>query len=182
MKQTVERPPETFTTDRLFCRRTRIDDAAAIFASYAADPEVTRFLSWKPHVRIESLVEFLGAQIAAWEKGTGFRYELCLRDTDAPIGSIALRPEGWKVNFGYVLARPFWGRGLMAEALELLVNRALAQPGVYRAYAFCDVENPNSARVMEKAGMTREGILRRWHVCPTIGPEPRDCIICARTK
>jgi len=182
VNQTVERPPEIFTTHRLLCRRTRLDDAVAILASYAADPEVTRFLSWKPHAGIESLVEVLSAQIAAWEKGTAFRYELCLKETDLPIGTIGLRPEGSKVNFGYVLAKPFWGRGLMAEPLEYLVNWVLSQPEIYRAYALCDVENPSSARVMEKAGMTREGILRRWHVCPTIGPEPRDCIVCARTK
>jgi hypothetical protein len=30
--------------------------------------------------------------------------------------------------------------------------------------------------------MTREGVLRRWHVAPNIGPAPRDCIVCARVK
>ena len=182
MNQTVERPPDVFATHRLLCRRTKLGDAVAILASYAADSEVTRFLSWRPHACIETLVEVLSAQIAAWEKGAAFRYELCLRGTDLPIGSIGLRPEGSKVSFGYVLAKPFWGRGLMVEPLEYLVNWALSQPEVYRAYAFCDDENPSSSRVMEKAGMAREGILRRWHVCPTIGPEPRDCIVYARTK
>jgi RimJ/RimL family protein N-acetyltransferase len=56
------------------------------------------------------------------------------------------------------------------------------EPEIFRAWAFCDVDNPASARVMEKAGMTREGILRRWHVAPNLGPEPRDCIVCARAK
>ncbi len=182
MNQTVERPPEVFTTRRLLCRRTRLDDAAAILASYAADPQVTRFLSWKPHASVEPLVEFLRRQIAAWEEGAAFRYELCLKETDVPIGAIGMHPEGSKVSFGYLLAKPFWGRGFMVEPLEYLVNWALSQPEIYRAYAFCDVENESSARVMEKAGMIREGILKRWHICPTIGPEPRDCFVCARTK
>ena len=52
----------------------------------------------------------------------------------------------------------------------------------YRAWATCDVENPASARVMEKAGMIREGVLKRWHVCPTIGYEPRDCYVYAKTR
>jgi ribosomal-protein-alanine N-acetyltransferase len=84
--------------------------------------------------------------------------------------------------FGYVLDRSFWGRGLMPEALRFAVDWALAQPEVFRAYAFCDVDNPSSARVMEKAGMIREGVLRRWHVCPNIGPDPRDCILCAKVR
>jgi RimJ/RimL family protein N-acetyltransferase len=170
-------PPDNFATHRLLCRRPRLEDAAAIFAAYATDPEVTRYLTWKPHAGVASLAAFLGIQIGAWEQRTSFRYELCLKGTDSPIGAIVLCPEGPMVKFGYVLAKPLWGRGLMAEALKFLVDWSLAQPEIFRAYAFCDVENQSSARVMEKAGMTREGILRRWHVCPTIGPEPRDCVV-----
>jgi len=35
---------------------------------------------------------------------------------------------------------------------------------------------------MEKAGMSREGILRRWHASPSLGPEPRDCVVCAKVR
>ena len=84
--------------------------------------------------------------------------------------------------FGYVLARKFWRHGFAAEALTFLVNWTLAQSTIYRAWAYCDVENLASLRVMEKAGMTREGVLRRWHTCPTLGLEPRDCIVCAKVK
>jgi RimJ/RimL family protein N-acetyltransferase len=35
---------------------------------------------------------------------------------------------------------------------------------------------------MEKAGLLREGLLRRWHVCPTISLEPRDCLIYAKVR
>lgn len=175
-------PPEHFSTHRLFCRRTRRGDAEAIFAAYAADADVTRFLAWRPHANVESLAAFLDTQVEAWDAGSGFRYEVCAKGTDTPIGSIAARAEGARVNFGYVLAKPYWGRGLMAEALEWLIGWALAQPGVFRADAFCDVENLGSVRVMEKAGMKREGILRRWHVCPNLGPDPRDCIIYASTR
>ena len=43
-------------------------------------------------------------------------------------------------------------------------------------------ENPASVRVMEKAGMVQEGLLRRWHVCPTLSAELRDCVVCAKVK
>ena len=46
---------------------------------------------------------------------------------------------------------------------------------MYRVYAYCDVENLASARVMEKAGMSFEGVLRRWGVHPNRSSEPRDC-------
>jgi RimJ/RimL family protein N-acetyltransferase len=178
----MNRPPDTFVTEHLFVRRPRLADAPAIFAAYAADPEATRYLTWKPHATVASLEDYLAIPIAEWETGVAFRYELCLRGTDLPIGSIHLRPHNTSMLFGYVLAKVWWGRGFMAEALRFTVDWALGQPEVFRAYAFCDAENPASARVMEKAGMTREGILRRWSICPNLGPEPRDCIVCAKVR
>ena len=53
------KPPDTFATARLVARKPRVEDAAAVFASYASNPEVTRYLSWKPYDRVEPLAEFL---------------------------------------------------------------------------------------------------------------------------
>ena len=176
-------PPKTFSTKRLSARKPRASDAPAVFAAYASDPVVTRFLSWKAYLEIPPLEKFLQARVEDWEHDhRRYGYMLCLRGTDTPIGSIGIDIAGDKTLFGYVLGRAYWGKGLMPEALSYLVNWSMDQPGIFRAWAFCDVENPASARVMEKAGMTREGVLRRWHVCPTIGPEPRDCIVCAKVK
>ena len=55
------------------------------------------------------------------------------------------------------------------------MNWFLAQPEIFRIGSVCDVENPASARVMEKAGMQREGILRRWIIHPQMSDQPRDC-------
>jgi len=35
---------------------------------------------------------------------------------------------------------------------------------------------------LEVNRMVREGVLRRWHVAPTLGPEPRDCMVCAKVR
>jgi RimJ/RimL family protein N-acetyltransferase len=177
------RPPEIFATGRLLAQRPRAEDAPAAFAAYASDPAVTRFLTWKAYDQVEPLAEFFRARNEDCEKnGAPFAWLLRLRDDGEMIGTIGCTPDGGKISFGYALGRNYWGRGLAAEALRHLVDWSLAQPGIYRAWAFCDVENPASARVMEKASMTREGLLRRWHVCPTIGPEPRDCFVYARVK
>jgi [ribosomal protein S5]-alanine N-acetyltransferase len=177
------RPPPTFATARLSARLPRADDAPAIFAAYASDPEVTRYLCWRHYERVEPLAVFLRECIAHWEKGDGhFAWLLCLKGTDTPIGSIGVTLEGGKAMFGYVLAKKFWGHGFTTEALAFLVEWSLAQPAVFRAWAFCDVENLASCRVLEKAGLAREGVLRRWQVCPTLGPEPRDCVVFAKVK
>ena len=52
---------------------------------------------------------------------------------------------------------------------------ALTEPASYRVWAVYDAEHTASARVLEKIGMEREGVLRRWAVYPNLGPEPRNC-------
>lgn len=180
------RPPVSFATARLTARLPRADDAPAVLAAYAADPECTRYLNWAPYQRPEPLEAFLRECLAQWEKpaaGAGhYPWLLCLKGTDKPIGSIGITFDSRGAMFGYVLGKKYWGHGFAAEALKHLVEWSLAQPTIWRASAYHDVENPASGRVMEKAGMTREGILRRWHICPTIGPEPRDCVVYAKVR
>ena len=180
----MPRPPETFTTPRLVARLPRPEDAAAVFAAYASDPEVTRYLSWRYYTEVEPLREFLRRVRHTWETDDGGQYGwlLCQCGTDEPIGSIGVSLGLHGAVFGYVLGRAHWGRGLMTEAVRYVSAWALAQPPLFRVWAFCDAENLASARVMEKAGLLREGLLRRWHVCPTIGPEPRDCLIYAKVR
>lgn len=119
------KPPEIFVTARLTGRPPRVADAEAAFAAYASDPEVTRYLSWPAYRRIEPLRAFLAEARAHWEKGDGsYAWMLSLKGTDQPIGSIGVTLDDGKALFGYVLARKFWGRGLMTEALQCLADWA----------------------------------------------------------
>jgi [ribosomal protein S5]-alanine N-acetyltransferase len=70
----------------------------------------------------------------------------------------------------------------MTEALSEVADWAMRQGDIWRIGAVCDVENLASARVMEKSGLEREGILRRWLVHPNISPEPRDCFSYAKCR
>jgi [ribosomal protein S5]-alanine N-acetyltransferase len=180
----MARPPPRFATARLVGRIPRAEDAPAVFNAYAADAAVTRYLSWRTYDRVEPLATYLRECTANWERGAGhLAWLLCLKGTDTPIGSIGVTLEGGgRAVFGYVLGRKFWGHGFAAEALTHLVTWALDHPAIFRAWAYCDLDNAASARVMEKAGMVREGILRRWHVCPNLSPEPRDCVVSAKVR
>ena len=176
-------PPPTLETARLVLRRPNLGDARPIFSGYASDPAVVRFLDWRPHRGEEETREFLTSRLEQWAAQTGYSYVLTLKaQPRRPLRMIELRPTAHGASFGYVLGRAHWGQGLMPEALSSLVAWALGQRQVWRAYAFCDVDNRASTRVMEKAGMTLEGTLRRWFVHPNIGPEPRDCRVYARVR
>ncbi|MBU0510196.1 MAG: GNAT family N-acetyltransferase, partial [Chloroflexi bacterium] len=165
-------PPERIETERLVLRKPRMEDAPVIFETYAQDPEVTRYLVWKPHKNLQETEQFLLACGELWRTGKDFAYAITLKDMETLIGMFGLHPMNLKLEVGYALARPYWGKGYMTEALRAVIDWAFAQPEIYRVQAICDVENIGSARVMEKADMAREGLLRRYVLHPNISAEP----------
>ena len=174
--------PSTIETERLVLRQPTVRDAPAIFDSYARDPEVVRYLTWRPHGSIADTHAFIDAIRSRWEAHSELTWALTLRGDDRLIGMIGLRPRGFKSDIGYVLARPHWGRGLMTEAGDTIVDLAFTDPAVHRVWAVCDADNRASARVLEKIGMTCEGILRRWIVHPNVSDQPRDSLCYARIR
>ncbi len=175
-------PPETFETERLHLRRPAMDDAAAIFATWAQDRDVTRYVTWTPHASLDDTRSFLRSCAESWQKNGPFSWVITLRQDGRPVGTIELRPQGHRVELGYVLARPYWGRGLATEVVRVLTGWALAQPEIHRVWAVCDVDNRASARVLEKAGMAREGLLRGWALHPSSAGAPRDGWCYARVR
>ena len=174
--------PEIFQTERLILRKPRIDDALLIFERYGQDADVTRYLIWPPHKNIGETEAFLRRCLIVWEQGTNIPYVVTLRDNDDPIGMLEVHNQGFKLEIGYVLARSFWRKGYMTEALRAVIEWAFAQPDIFRVQAVCDVENIDSAHVMEKAGMTCDGLLRRYVLHPNISNEPRDAYLYALVK
>ncbi len=169
-------------TSRLLLRPPALEDAEDIFARYAQDREVTLYLQWAPHSDIQTTREFLRRCLKVWEQETAFPW-VVIRKTDRNLmGMIELGIEGHRACLGYVLARPYWGQGFATEAASAVVNWAIAQPPIHRVWATCDCDNHASARVLEKAGMQREGLLWRWAICPTMGSVPRDSWSYAKVK
>jgi [ribosomal protein S5]-alanine N-acetyltransferase len=176
--------PETFESERLTLRRPLQEDASYIFERYASDPEVTKYINWKTHSSIVETKEFLERVAEKWD-GLGERnYVIESRNgASGPIGMIAMRHvEESEIQFGYVLAREYWKQGLMSEALIMLVSWALGKEQISRVSALCDVENLASARIMEKAGLTKERRLYKSDICPNISALPRDHFLYSRLK
>ena len=180
----MTKPPTLIETKRLFLRKPRMEDAPAVFDGWARHPEVTCYLTWHPHESVKQTEELLVRSIEAWDGGTNFRYLLEIKESGALAGMIELRleKEPFKVSFGYTGAYAQWGKGYMTEAVRACIQWAFGQPTVYRVYATVDVDNIPSQRVLEKAGMQREGLLRRESFHPNISPEPRDCYMYAIVK
>ncbi len=170
--------PARLETKRLVLRRPTVGDAEAIFTAYAQDPEVSRYTTWAPHHRIEDTRGFLRACEDGWARGTVLSWAITRREDGRLIGTTDIRLDGHRGEIGYVLARSAWRQGYASEAASAVVAWGLAQPELHRVWAVCDVENPASARVMEKAGMTREGLPPRVGRDARLSRPARRLVLC----
>lgn len=175
-------PPVVFETKRLKLRRPRMSDADDIFNNYASDPEVTRYVTWPPYNDRIEVAPFLRSQLSRWDSGEEYSWVLTLSAEDRAIGMIGCRAPQHAADIGYVLGRAYWGHGYATEAATAIVDWASRLETIYRVWAVCDVENEASAQVLEKVGMQREGILRRYIVHPNVSAEPRNCFVYAKVR
>ena len=152
--------------ERVQLRPLASDDAEAVFA-YARDPEVTHFMAWEPAPDVDSVRPFLAEQIGKRRRGEALALAIVLKGTEQVIGSTDLREvcstsllrrRGPKrAELGYLLARPYWGQGLMTEAVQLTVAHGFMALGLTQIFAWVDAENRQSQRVLEKIGMHTHG-------------------------
>lgn len=93
-------------------------------------------------------------------------YVFCLRLTDSKqfVGLMALnvgKPDYKTAEVWYKIHPAHWGKGYATEALKELLAFGFNECQLHRIEAGCAVENIASRRVLEKVGMTREGMKRK---------------------
>jgi ribosomal-protein-alanine N-acetyltransferase len=172
-------PPERIVGPRLLLRLPVLDDAGPLFQRIAHDPQVTKYLLWTPHADVAATRRVIAEKLNAGDDER--TWVIVLAHTDDVIGMVSCRrPAQHSVEIGYCVARRWWGKGLMSEALGMLLTALEADPDVYRVWATCNVDNERSTRLLERAGFLLEGRLSRYAVYPNLGPEPRDSLLYAK--
>ena len=154
----------TLQTPRLILRKITIEDAEDIFA-YANDPQVTNYTLWDAHQSIKDTYEYLNnVAFAIYRSGKGMKWGIVEKESGKLIGTCSLHttPIHRRAELGYVIARDYWGQGLMTEAATAAIAFGFHVMQLLRIQAFCAVENVGSARVLEKSGMQFEGILHNY--------------------
>ena len=154
---------QTIETRRLILRQFRPEDAEDMFTAWASDQEVTRFLTWPPHSDAGATRALLENWVRQYTDGGYFNWGIEWKENGRLIGNISvvrLDEETDSAEIGYCLGRAHWGHGFMPEALRAVMDYLFDTAEVNRIAACHDVSNPRSGRVMEKAGMKREGVLR----------------------
>ena len=151
-------------TARLILRPFTASDGDAMYRNWASDPEVTRHLTWKPHESAEVSRQLTDLWEQETQKPDFYQWAIVPKTLGEPIGSISVVRSNEKyawAELGYCIGKPWWGRGLTAEALRAVIEYLIRDVGFQQVLALHDVNNPNSGAVMRKAGMKKEGILRR---------------------
>ena len=175
----VDYPPDRIAGPRLVLRPPMPDDAGALFQRVARDPEVTRYLQWTPHADVAATRRVITEKLNVSDDEK--TWAIALRHSDDVVGLTSCRRSvPHSVEIGYCLGRRWWGKGYMPEVLDLLLAALESDPGVYRVWATCHVDNGRSVRVLQRAGFELEGRLARHAVYPTIGPEPQDSLLYAK--
>ena len=146
----------TLYTRRLILRRFTPADREALLDIYG-DREVNTFLPWFPISTLEEADALFAARYeAAYRQPGGYRYALCRRADDRPIGYLHLEGEGAH-DFGYALLRPFWGRGYATEAARACRDFAFDTLGAKTVDSIIRDTNAASRAVALRNGMHRVG-------------------------
>ena len=175
----AEFTPDRIEGPRLLLRLPVVDDAGPLFQRVARDSQVTKYLQWTPHPDVPTtqrvIVERMNVDphLRTWV--------IVLQHSDEIVGMISCgRPQRHVAEIGYCVGRRWWGKGLMSEALDMLLATLSADSDVYRAWATCHVDNERSVHLLERAGFTLEGRLARHGIYPNLAADPLDSLLYAK--
>jgi RimJ/RimL family protein N-acetyltransferase len=156
----VLRPDYPLETTRLILRPFDLDDLDDV-CSYESRPEVVRYLYWEARDRAGSreALDRNMRRTALEEAGDGLVLAVVWREVGRVVGQVSLQwlsKEHRQGEIGFIVNPDYQGRGLAAEAAEVILRFGFDDFGLHRIMGRCDARNHSSARLMERLGMRRE--------------------------
>ena len=148
-------------TSRLKLRKFTLEDVEAFYL-VMRDKEVNTFLPLFPLKNRDEAKQHLDKNyLKTYENTMGFRYALCLRHDNIPIGYVNVAEDD-SHDLGYGLRKEYWNQGFITEACNAVIQKLKATSIPYIT-ATHDINNPASGRVMKKIGMTyRYSYREQW--------------------
>jgi ribosomal-protein-alanine N-acetyltransferase len=148
-----------YQSDRLLLRQIRQSDRLAIFQGLS-HPDVIAYygVSYKNEAAAQEQIEWY-AQLE--REQSGLWWAICLRDEPEKLigtcGAYEVDEENRNADLGYWLLPQFWGKGLISEALPLVLAHAFTHLQLHRLEAEVEPANSASIKVLEKCGFQLEG-------------------------
>lgn len=173
-----------FKTERLILRPWTVEDAVNLY-EYAKNPLVGPIAGWPVHTSVENSREIIKNILAVPET-----YAVCLKSDNKAIGSIGLL-VGEKSNIeipddeaeiGYWIGVPFWGQGLIPEAVRCLIQYAFEELNRKKLWCGYFEGNEKSKRVQEKCGLRYQYTVKdkEWPLMNDVRTEHITCITKAQ--
>ena len=156
-------PDPPLSDGRVTLRGWRLSDVPQIVAM-CSEPDVIRFTSVPVPYDADDARLWLDLHPARLAAGDGAAFAITEGGDELPVGSIGVRVmhDQGIAETGYHVVEARRGRGLATAALRLVARWTFAELPVARLQLTTHLDNPGSQRVAEKAGFTREGVLRAW--------------------
>lgn len=157
----------TLTTSRLILRKFHVNDAHQIFTNWKSDELTSRYVSWQAHSNEEETKAILETWLNDYDAPDTYNWAVELKETGEIIGRIMVTRKKDKFQtcrIGYNYGSKYWGNGYATEALKEVCRYLLEEVDYRLVEARYISGNPASGRVMEKAGMKKDGILRQRRI------------------
>lgn len=154
-------------TARLILRPFRLEDAESCVRNWAADPEIYRYISQQAQTaqEVQEVQDWLSTAGEAYASPETYYWAIVHKVSGEVIGEIFVDEfssrSAW-CELDWKIGRAFQRKGCAAEAAAAVVRYLFEEVGFHRVQAKCCAENPASERVMQKIGMTKEGVLRGY--------------------
>jgi len=144
-------------------RNWRFEDAQDLAAAINNNKILDNLRDGIPYPYSEKdAIEFITATLSA-EKDTQYAFAICYGDK--AIGSIGVfrrdNVHRYTAEMGYYIAEPYWGKGIMTEAVSQMCAYIFEHTDIVRIFAEPYAHNSASCRVLEKSGFQFEGVLRQ---------------------
>jgi len=149
-------------TNRLRLRPFVVADAPEV-QRLAGDVEVARNTLAMPFPYLDGMAEsWIGNHANDYKDGKSAIWAITLKDTQQLIGAIglSLQLQYSHAEIGYWIGKAFWNHGYCTEALKEAIAFGFEQLKLHKIYASHFSNNPQSGKVMQKAGMQCEGTLK----------------------
>ena len=141
-------------SDRLLLRRFKEEDAPFMFKNWAGDSQITEFLEWPPHADESVTLSVVKTWASKYGDSTFYQWVMVDKVNQEPIGSISIIHSDFDaLEIGFCLAKVYWNKGLVSEALLALFPYFFERVGVKRVFGKTDVINEKAIRCMKRAGM-----------------------------
>ncbi|ESP91444.1 MULTISPECIES: GNAT family N-acetyltransferase [Pseudoalteromonas] len=154
-------------TERLILKALTKEDARALFAIFS-DHEVMKYWNTEPWGSMEQATCFIAKSTATLENNTQMTLGIYWKETGELLGKIMLfsydKPSK-RAEIGFGISRRYWGKGIVSEAGQALVEHAFNHLGLRRIEAEIDPDNISSSKALERLGFEKEGVLKqRWEI------------------